>query len=32
MKNIIGREKETTEINRLYNSSIPQFCGWIQES
>ena len=25
MKNIIGREKEIEELNRLYNSSIPQF-------
>lgn len=25
MKNIIGREKETKELNRLYDSSLPQF-------
>lgn len=25
MKNIIGREKEIEELNRLYNSTIPQF-------
>ena len=25
MKNIIGREKEIGELNKLYSSSLPQF-------